>query len=223
MLTLKSGGSQLWDKVFKVLRPLTNCLLKDRKLVIKCFYLDISYNTLFEPGEQTNRQLSRYLSISQRSTRPGRLLLVCWSILCQLFAQNWTNLRWGRFNNVEVDLIILFKLRTIALIYAVFEKIFRNAIKYCSCKLKMLVEYLFVFLLAAQVNIPPPRKNSNRANSNKNNNNKNYESHRNYENSNNNNNNNYNNNNNQGDATSDDEDDDVSPTSQGKLPGWQIK
>ena len=33
------------------------------------------------------------------------LLLACRSILCQLFAQDWPNLRWGRFNNVEVDSI----------------------------------------------------------------------------------------------------------------------
>ena len=45
------------------------------------------------------------------STRQARLLLVCRSILCQLIVQDWLNLRWGRFNNVGVHSIILYKLR----------------------------------------------------------------------------------------------------------------
>ena len=36
---------------------------------------------------------------------------VCWSILRQLFAQDRPNLCWGRFNKVEVNSIILYKLR----------------------------------------------------------------------------------------------------------------
>ena len=45
------------------------------------------------------------------SLDPLRLLLECRSILCQLFAQDWPNLSWSRFNNVGVDSIILYKLR----------------------------------------------------------------------------------------------------------------
>ena len=43
------------------------------------------------------------LSIAQRSTRQVCHLVWYQSILCQLFAQDWPNLLWGRFNNVEVD------------------------------------------------------------------------------------------------------------------------
>ena len=45
------------------------------------------------------------VSVRQRSTRQARNLVACWSILCQLFAQDWPNLRWDWFNNVEVDSI----------------------------------------------------------------------------------------------------------------------
>ena len=38
--------------------------------------------------------------VAQRSTRQARLLVACRSILCQLFAQDWPNLCWSRFNNV---------------------------------------------------------------------------------------------------------------------------
>ena len=50
------------------------------------------------------------MSIAQRSTRQACLLLACWSILCQLFAQDWPNLHLGQFNCVEIDSIILYKL-----------------------------------------------------------------------------------------------------------------
>ena len=45
------------------------------------------------------------LSVEQRSTRQVCHLVACRSILCQLFAQDWPNLRWGWLNNVEVDSI----------------------------------------------------------------------------------------------------------------------
>ena len=51
-------------------------------------------------------RLYNVVSIAQRSTRQA-----CWSILCQLFAQDLPNLRWGGFNKVEVNSIILYKLR----------------------------------------------------------------------------------------------------------------
>ena len=38
MLTQSSGWSSSWEKVFMVLRPLPNCQVKDRSLVIKCLY-----------------------------------------------------------------------------------------------------------------------------------------------------------------------------------------
>ena len=41
MLTLYFGRSGARDKVFKVLRPLSNCQVKDRRLVIKWLYLYI--------------------------------------------------------------------------------------------------------------------------------------------------------------------------------------
>ena len=42
MLTLHFGRSSAGDKVFRVLRPLPNRLVKDRRLAIICLYLDIS-------------------------------------------------------------------------------------------------------------------------------------------------------------------------------------
>ena len=55
--------------------------------------------------------LQRGEHCTKEHTRQARLLLACRSILCQLFAQDWHNLHWGRFKNVEVDSLILNKLR----------------------------------------------------------------------------------------------------------------
>ena len=63
---------------------------------MKCLYLDISYfqNAFFKG-----------VSVAQRSILQACHLVACWSILCQLFVQDWPNLHWGQFNNAEVDSI----------------------------------------------------------------------------------------------------------------------
>ena len=42
------------------------------------------------------------VSVAQRSTRQACPLLAGWSLLCQLFAQDWPSLLWGWFNNIEL-------------------------------------------------------------------------------------------------------------------------
>ena len=107
MLTLYFGRSGARDKVFKVLRPLSNCQVKDRRLVIKWLYLYIVDGhfqlkvilTLWARGiDWTGSFLItcfKGVSVAQRSTRLACHLVACWSILCQLFAQDWPNLWHG--------------------------------------------------------------------------------------------------------------------------------
>ena len=71
------------------------------------------------------------LYYTKRSTRQAHLLLVCRSILCQLFAQDWPNLCWGRFNKVEVNSIILYKL-WYSWIFLFYNNIVYSQI-YCGC------------------------------------------------------------------------------------------
>ena len=44
------------------------------------------------------------------------------SILCQLFAQDWPNLCWGRFNNIEVDSITSLEVTILKYLYKVLSK-----------------------------------------------------------------------------------------------------
>ena len=57
------------------------------------------------------------MSIAQRSTRQASHLVACQSILCKLFAQDWPNLCWARFNNVEVDSINTLQLQYYSINY----------------------------------------------------------------------------------------------------------